>query len=69
MMLSINLITSICISGRHSREEIAEMACDDIQAISAYLADKPFLLGDTVSSIDATLYGMLCSSQYFFFSY
>ncbi|MEM9105604.1 MAG: glutathione S-transferase family protein [Pseudomonadota bacterium] len=45
--------------GRHTRPELIEFARQDLQAISEQLADKPYLLGETASSIDASLYGAL----------
>ncbi len=47
--------------GRHSRDEIYEMANKDLKAISDFLANKPFLMGDKPSSIDAALYAFLCN--------
>ena len=47
--------------GRHSRAEIYEMANKDLKAISDFLADKPYLMGDKPSSIDATLFAFLCN--------
>lgn len=47
--------------GRHSRDEIYEMANKDLKAISDFLADKPYLMGDKPSSIDATLFAFLCN--------
>jgi len=32
--------------GRHSSEEIQKIGCDDVQAISDFLGDKPFMMGD-----------------------
>jgi len=47
--------------GRHSRDEIYEMANKDLKAITDFLADKPYLMGDKPSSIDATLFAFLCN--------
>lgn len=46
--------------GRHSVEQINAFAAKDIEALSVLLADKPYLLGDKLSSIDAVMYAMLC---------
>ncbi|MBE9077809.1 glutathione S-transferase family protein [Romeria aff. gracilis LEGE 07310] len=47
--------------GRHSRAEIYEMGQNDIKAISDFLADKPFLMGEQPTSLDATGYGFLAN--------
>ena len=47
--------------GRHSRDEIYEMANKDLKAITDFLADKPYLMGDKPSSVDATLFAFLCN--------
>ncbi len=43
-------------TGRHPPEEIYQLAADDLRALSAFLGDKPFFLGDQPSTIDATVY-------------
>lgn len=45
--------------GRHSREEIYQLGQRDIKALSDFLRDKPFLMGDRPTSLDATGYGFL----------
>ena len=45
--------------GRHTRPELIEFARQDLDAISQQLTDRPYFLGDTPSSIDASLYGAL----------
>ena len=47
--------------GRHSRDEIYEMANKDLKAITDFLAEKPYLMGDKPSSVDATLFAFLCN--------
>ena len=42
--------------GRHSREEIIQITCADFQALSDFLADKPFFMGDEPTTLDATAY-------------
>ncbi len=32
--------------GRHERDEIINFAKDDLKALSLYLGDKPFFMGD-----------------------
>ena len=45
--------------GRHTRDEVYAIGKRDIQAISDFLDDKPFLMGEQVTSLDATGYGFL----------
>ncbi|HEY9639499.1 MAG TPA: glutathione S-transferase family protein [Coleofasciculaceae cyanobacterium] len=42
--------------GRHSSEEIVQLTCADFQALSDFLADKPFFMGDKPTTLDATAY-------------
>ena len=45
--------------GRHSAAEIGTIGCRDLTAVADFLDDKPFMLGDKPSSIDATAYAFL----------
>ncbi|MEE9315123.1 MAG: glutathione S-transferase family protein [Rhizobiaceae bacterium] len=45
--------------GRFSREEIIEFGVEDIQAIAAQLGKSPYFMGKKISSIDASVYGVL----------
>jgi len=45
--------------GRRSEEVVAEFFRADIDALSDFLDDKPFILGEKVHSIDASLYSTL----------
>jgi len=45
--------------GRMTREEVYQLGNEDLDALAMILGDKPFLLGDKVSSLDATAYGLL----------
>lgn len=47
--------------GLHSRDEIAAIGCGDLRAIADFLGDKPYLMGDTPTEIDATAYGFLAN--------
>jgi hypothetical protein len=40
--------------GRHSSDEIVQITCADFQALSDFLADKPFFMGDQPTTLDAT---------------
>lgn len=44
--------------GRHSREEICQLIRADFQALSDFLADKPFFMGQP-TTLDATAYGYI----------
>ncbi len=46
--------------GRHTVEQINKFADDDIRALSGLLGDKPYLMGDKISSVDATVFAILC---------
>lgn len=45
--------------GRHSRKEVYDIGMQDIRAISDFLGDKSYLMGDQPTSLDATGYGTL----------
>jgi glutathione S-transferase len=45
--------------GKHSPEEVAQIGIADLQAISDYLDQKPFFMGDQPTVVDATLFGYL----------
>jgi glutathione S-transferase len=47
--------------GRHGPAEIHAIGCRDVTAIADFLADKPFMLGATPSSLDATAYAFLAN--------
>jgi glutathione S-transferase len=45
--------------GRHSRPEIVTLATRGIDAIAAYLQQKPFFMGDEPSGVDATIFAFV----------
>lgn len=45
--------------GRHSAGEIAALGVRSIDAVAALLGDKPYLLGERMSAVDATAFGVL----------
>lgn len=47
--------------GRHSPQEIHGIGMRDIAALSEFLGDKPFFMGEEPSSIDATAYAFLAN--------
>jgi glutathione S-transferase len=47
--------------GRHSVAEIHAIGCRDVTAIADFLGDKPFLLGDAPTSLDATGHAFLAN--------
>ena len=49
--------------GRHSSEEIHEIGCDDIQAISTYLGSKPYLMGDRPTVVSYVTSQWACSVE------
>lgn len=46
---------------RHTDEHVLKFGRDCIQAISDFLADKPFFLGEQISSYDVTVYAFISS--------
>lgn len=47
--------------GRHTPDEVQQIGIADLKAISEYLGDKPFFMGDKPTTVDATLYGYLAN--------
>lgn len=47
--------------GRHTREQIYHMGIQDLTALKHYLADKPYIMGDQLTSLDASVYAFLAS--------
>lgn len=48
--------------GRHSVEDIYAFGAADLQALSDYLDDKPYMCGETPTSLDATVYPVITNS-------
>lgn len=47
--------------GRHTPAEIYHIGITDLNALSDFLADKPFLMGEQPTSVDASAYGLLAN--------
>ena len=47
--------------GRHSVTEIQAIGCRDVTAVADFLADKPYMLGEQPSSLDATAHAFLAN--------
>jgi glutathione S-transferase len=47
--------------GRHSAGEIAALGVRSIDALAILLGDKPYLMGERLSAVDATALGMLAA--------
>lgn len=45
--------------GRHSGDEVYSIGKKDLQALSEYLGEKDFIMGDKPSSFDAGVFGLL----------
>lgn len=45
--------------GRHSEKEIYEFGSRDLKSLSNFLGEKKYLMGDSPSGVDATLFGFL----------
>lgn len=50
--------------GRHSNQEIIQMGIDDLDALDALLADKPYMLGDAPRELDATVFAFVSLTHY-----
>jgi glutathione S-transferase len=48
--------------GRHSHDEIMQFGLQGWRAVGDFLADKPFMLGDKPSGLDAVAYGFVETS-------
>jgi glutathione S-transferase len=49
-------------TGRHSAKEIFELGMQDVDALSAWLGDKTYFLGDKPTSLDASAFGFLINT-------
>ena len=49
-------------TGRHSAKEIFELGMQDVDALSAYLGDKTYFLGDKPTTLDASAFGFLINT-------
>jgi glutathione S-transferase len=47
--------------GKHTEAEIYEIGCRDIQALSDFLGDKEFFIGDRPTILDATAHAILAN--------
>ena len=47
--------------GRHGRDEIYEIGKADLTAVSVWLGEKPFFMGATATSVDASAYSFLAN--------
>jgi glutathione S-transferase len=45
--------------GKHTPQEIYEIGCRDLAALSDFLGDKKFMMGDEPTSIDAVVYAVV----------
>lgn len=50
--------------GNHEKDELSEIGRDDMRAISNFIGEKKFLLGDQVCNEDASIFGILCQIMY-----
>lgn len=48
--------------GRHSKAEMEQLAARDIDAIADFLADKPYLMGETPCGADATVSAFMAAA-------
>ncbi|MCX7630720.1 MAG: glutathione S-transferase family protein [Geminicoccaceae bacterium] len=50
--------------GRMHADAILALARDDLDALSRYLGDKPFFMGEQLTTLDAIVYGFLANVYY-----
>lgn len=48
--------------GRHSEDEMAQLATRDLIALADFLADKPYLMGGTPCGADATIFAFIAGT-------
>ena len=46
--------------GLHTKEEILEIGHKDLKALSTFLGDKPYLMGENFTTVDCTLFAFIC---------
>ena len=54
--------------GKHSADEIADLGGRSLDALSAFLGDKPYLMGETPCGADATAFGFTAATLTPFFT-
>lgn len=59
MLKNINKQAHAQGMGRHKKEEVEKLAIQDLKTISDYLGDKPFLMGNDPTEVDATVWAFL----------
>ena len=50
------------VTGRHKEEDVFHLGKIDLDALSAFLADKPYFMGDKPTSLDASALGILINT-------
>lgn len=48
--------------GRHSADEVFHLGKVDLDALSGFLADKPYFMGDKPTTLDASAFGILINT-------
>jgi glutathione S-transferase len=48
--------------GRHTPEEVFQLGKEDIDALAHFLGEKPYFMGDSPTSLDASAYGILVNT-------
>ena len=59
MPMGLRLKGRLCVFGRLDPDEVMELSFRDLDVLSVMLADKPYLLGEEVTSLDCTVFGHL----------
>lgn len=50
--------------GRHSPDDRLHLLTEDLRAVSNYLGNKPYFLGDIPTEIDCTIFGVMAQCVY-----
>ncbi len=46
--------------GRHARPEVEKMGTEDLNALSTFLGNKKYMMGDQPTELDCTMFGFMC---------
>lgn len=60
-------MTRDCIGqgmGRHTQAEVERMGREDLQSVSIFLGEKPYMMGDKPTELDCLVFGMTVMSFY-----
>lgn len=50
--------------GRHTQDEVYDIALQDVRAVEGQLAEAPYLMGSTATAVDASIFGLYAQLAY-----